>query len=72
MEPPQTPSTEDDKDLEEKDIKELIKNAPAIEPICYHYKGRAYVLEVGQQPYRARMCGFGDKVNQTICLIPKI
>lgn len=27
------------------------------------YEGRIYSLEVVQQPIRARMCGFGDKVR---------
>lgn len=26
------------------------------------YDGREWTLEVPQQPIRARMCGFGDKV----------
>lgn len=30
------------------------------------YDGREWALEVPQQPIRARMCGFGDKVNTSV------
>jgi Velvet factor len=30
--------------------------------ISTKYDGREWALEVPQQPIRARMCGFGDKV----------
>lgn len=32
------------------------------------YNGRIYSLEVVQQPVRARMCGFGDKVGAAYLL----
>lgn len=33
------------------------------DPSCHVFDGRIYGLKVVQQPNRARMCGFGDKVN---------
>lgn len=43
---------------------ELSRNATdsAPLPVSRTWKGYAYALRVGQQPDRARMCGFGDKV----------
>lgn len=32
------------------------------DPSCHVFDGRIYGLKVVQQPNRARMCGFGDKV----------
>jgi hypothetical protein len=34
-----------------------------LSPIQNEYGGRLWALEVVQQPIRARMCGFGDKVG---------
>lgn len=39
----------------------LIMDEPA--PITTQIDGREWSLEVPQQPIRARMCGFGDKVG---------
>lgn len=33
------------------------------DPSCHVFDGRIYGLKVIQQPNRARMCGFGDKVR---------
>lgn len=33
------------------------------DPTCHVYDGRIYAMKVIQQPIRARMCGFGDKVR---------
>lgn len=38
----------------------LIMEEPA--PVSTRFDGREWSLEVPQQPIRARMCGFGDKV----------
>ncbi len=38
----------------------LIMNEPPA--VSTKYDGREWALEVPQQPIRARMCGFGDKV----------
>lgn len=46
----------------EKDID--YSNLPGPAPTCQKYQGYVYVLEWIQQPIRARMCGFGDKVCQ--------
>lgn len=35
------------------------------DPTCHVYDGRIYGMKVVQQPIRARMCGFGDKVAVT-------
>ena len=37
-------------------------NLPGPPPVSRIWEGRAWALEVVQQPVRARMCGFGDKV----------
>ena len=37
-------------------------NLPTPPPVSRIWEGRAWALEVVQQPVRARMCGFGDKV----------
>jgi Velvet factor len=34
--------------------------------ISTKYDGREWALEVPQQPIRARMCGFGDKVRTSV------
>lgn len=34
-----------------------------LSPVQNEYGGRIWSLEVVQQPIRARMCGFGDKVG---------
>jgi hypothetical protein len=39
-------------------------NLPGPEPKCNEWMGYIYVLEWVQQPIRARMCGFGDKVSR--------
>lgn len=33
------------------------------DPECHVFDGRIYGMKVVQQPNRARMCGFGDKVT---------
>lgn len=38
------------------------------EPVSTIHDGRIWSLQVVQQPIRARMCGFGDKVG-FICTI---
>jgi Velvet factor len=38
------------------------RNLPTPAPISKILEGKAYLLEIVQQPLRARMCGFGDKV----------
>lgn len=40
-----------------------LASMPDIPPIMRIYKGKVYSLHIGQQPVRARMCGFGDKVG---------
>jgi hypothetical protein len=38
-------------------------NLPGPPPTCNEYQGYIYMLQWVQQPIRARMCGFGDKVS---------
>lgn len=37
-------------------------NIPTPPPICKRWQGMLWKIEVIQNPLRARMCGFGDKV----------
>ena len=37
--------------------------------IAHTLSYRFYSLEVAQEPIRARMCGFGDKVRQSIAYL---
>jgi hypothetical protein len=38
-------------------------NLPGPDATCNEYQGYIYMLKWVQQPIRARMCGFGDKVS---------
>lgn len=40
-------------------------------PIETEYDGRKWSLQVVQQPIRARMCGFGDKVSDIASHVPR-
>lgn len=40
-----------------------LRPADHLSPVQNEYGGRIWSLEVVQQPIRARMCGFGDKVG---------
>lgn len=42
---------------------EFITTLPEPSPVHRVWEGKAWALEVAQQPVRARMCGFGDKVH---------
>lgn len=54
--PPPSPSQNSDTS------EEKYKNLEKPKPVSRIHEGKAYLLEVAQQPMRARMCGFGDKV----------
>lgn len=41
-----------------------MRTSDQVGPVELDYDGRHYSLEVVQQPIRARMCGFGDKVSR--------
>lgn len=45
---------------EENSIRE---NTPGPTPVCHTWEGKTWGLKVVQEPLRARMCGFGDKVG---------
>jgi hypothetical protein len=42
-----------------------------MDPVPFERNGKKYLcrLEVRQQPVRARMCGFGDKVCSSVCYL---
>ena len=61
--PSQHSSTTDDMSL---------YDAPDLPPISYIWRNHGYALQIIQQPQRARMCGFGDKVRaDSISSVPK-
>jgi len=43
-------------------VEEVNTNLPDPPPVHRVWEGKVWALEVVQQPIRARMCGFGDKV----------
>lgn len=42
---------------------------PSLAPVSTIHEGRIWSLQVVQQPIRARMCGFGDKVRSRLSTI---
>ena len=47
----------------------IMEEPPAVST---KYDGREWSLEVPQQPIRARMCGFGDKVRGHLLFIVEL
>ena len=47
-------------------------NEPGPPPYIAHFDGKSWELRIGQQPVRARMCGFGDKDRRPISPPPCI
>lgn len=47
-------------------------NEPGPPPFTAEFDGKRWELEIGQQPIRARMCGFGDKDRRPISPPPCI
>lgn len=56
---PQSPGSSSTGNEDEEMIRTTTKQP---DPACHVYDGRIYGMKVIQQPIRARMCGFGDKV----------
>lgn len=56
---PQSPGSSSTGNEDEEFIRTTTKQP---DPTCHVYDGRIYAMKVIQQPIRARMCGFGDKV----------
>lgn len=40
-----------------------LRSSDHLAPVSTSHEGRIWSLQVVQQPIRARMCGFGDKVG---------
>ena len=55
----QSPRTEKSK---EEDLSDL----PGPPPMTTLYDDKVWALDIAQQPVRARMCGFGDKVGDAL------
>lgn len=43
-----------------------MRSADHLAPVSTIHEGRIWSLQVVQQPIRARMCGFGDKVSENV------
>jgi hypothetical protein len=43
-----------------------MRSADHLAPVSTIHEGRIWSLQVVQQPIRARMCGFGDKVSRKV------
>jgi hypothetical protein len=46
-----------------------MRSADHLAPVSTIHEGRIWSLQVVQQPIRARMCGFGDKVSKKFRMV---
>ena len=66
----QTPDRE--VDGTEAETASQMRKLPPIKPVTKESRGYVYELKIPQQPDRARMCGFGDKVRGSLSSVANL